>query len=401
MTPPPNLKKKKPATTVETSKKGDSSNDPSGFHNPYNFVPILPRKVDHPELGDLHPSGHGAYHAELWSGRIAVTLTTQTPLLIPDAAKATADKNDHKTFPVRVNSQEQPYLAPSAVKGMLRSAYEAVTNSRLGVFEAHSDRLAYRMKAELGPIPARVELTDEGTLVLRLMDAPVPGSAGKLSRYKKGPKLHLDKGESQAALRYEGADGLPQHGEHVWVKLKAKGYIEAIRRWADKPSNMDEWQEGWVCITGANVKDKTSERVFLPSSSDRLIPVSAGITRLWSELVRNYQEVHIKDLEDRHRKGQKAYQYLGQNPGKTAWSRHVHISSEARLKVGTLCYVELRGDEVTGVQPVTIARRLFTQAPSQLLHRSLKPAMQMTELSPSDRVFGWVKQRGKGRVISF
>ena len=393
MASPPKLKNKKPVKAAVIENSRDTREKPSGFHNPYNFIPVLPRKVDHAELGDRHPNGHGAYHSSLWSGRIAVELTTQTPLLIPDAAKVEVDRNDHKTFPVRIDSQGRPYLAPTAVKGMLRSAYEAVTNSRFGVFEKHSDRLAYRMQAEPGQIiSARIEPTSEGTLALRLMSR----SAGKLPRYKKGTTLPLDKGERQAALKYENSNDLPQHRDHVWVQITEHGYITTIRRWADKPDNLGEWKEGWVCITGANIKDKTSERVFLPSPADRFIPVDDNITKLWSRLIHDYQEIHVKDLEERRGKDQKAYHYLGSDPGDTAWSRHVHIPDEARLKSGRLCYVELRGNEVTGMQPVTISRRLFTQAPQQILPRSLKPAMQMAELSPADRVFGWVKQKGKG-----
>lgn len=109
------------------------------FHNPYNFVPALPRKTDDPELGDHKPVGHGRYLPDHWSGRIAVKLTTVTPLLIPDAAEMTED-NDHKTYPVRLGADGKPYLPPTSIKGMLRSAYEAVTNSRLSVFEKHDLR---------------------------------------------------------------------------------------------------------------------------------------------------------------------------------------------------------------------------------------------------------------------
>ncbi|PZO44747.1 MAG: TIGR03986 family CRISPR-associated RAMP protein [Phormidesmis priestleyi] len=383
----------RPAPAAATTPDANSSK----FHNPYNFIPALPRVTDDEALGDHHPKGHGAYHDDLWSGRIAVTLTTKTPLLIPDAAKVQVENNNHKTFPVRVDSQGRPYLAPTALKGMLRSAYEAVTNSRLGVFEKHSERLAYRMGAALGPVPARVELTAAGTLVLRLMRTNIRGDAGKLPRYEQSQNLPLDKGESQAALKYQVVDDLPQHGDHVWVQPRQQEYIEAIRRWAIAPPDPDQWQEGWVCVTGANIKEKKFERVFLSSPDDQLIPVTEDIIRLWSELVGNYQDIHKKDLEERQRDGDRPYHYLGQNPGKTAWSRHVYIKSEARLKEGTLCYVDLQGgNTVTGIQPVTIARRLFTQSPEQLIHRSLKPAMEMSELSPADRVFGWVKQKGKG-----
>lgn len=117
------------------------------FHNPYNFVPALPRDEVTGELGDHKPIGHGCYQPDRWSGRIAVKLTTVTPLLIPDAAEMT-DSNDHKTYPVRLGADGKPYLPPTSIKGMLRGAYEAVTNSRLSVFVKHDSQLAYRSPAK-------------------------------------------------------------------------------------------------------------------------------------------------------------------------------------------------------------------------------------------------------------
>ena len=153
------------------------------FHNPYNFVPALPRDskaIQDSELGDHKPKGHGRYRPNRWTGRIAVKLTTVTPLLIPDAAQMGVDDKDHKTFPVRIGTDGKPYLPPTSIKGMLRSAYEAVTNSRLSVFESHDARLAYRLPAKKGTsvIPARVEQRADG-LYLRLLEA------AKLPRYDK------------------------------------------------------------------------------------------------------------------------------------------------------------------------------------------------------------------------
>ncbi|WP_201766611.1 hypothetical protein [Picosynechococcus sp. NKBG15041c] len=74
--------------------------NPNNFHNPYNFVPALPRDEVKEELGDRPPVGHGRYLADHWSGRISVKLTTVTPLLIPDAAEMTNNEKDHKTYPL-------------------------------------------------------------------------------------------------------------------------------------------------------------------------------------------------------------------------------------------------------------------------------------------------------------
>src|SRR5580765_7272976 len=72
-------------------RREDSQHLTGDFHNPYNFIPAPPR--DHidgskSDLGDHMPVGHDSYKDDLWSGRIAVKLTTQTPLLIPDAGQA-------------------------------------------------------------------------------------------------------------------------------------------------------------------------------------------------------------------------------------------------------------------------------------------------------------------------
>jgi len=92
--------------TAETPK----AVNPNNFHNAYNFVPALPRDQVTGELGDSKPVGHGMYHSDRYSGRIAVKLTTVTPLLIPDASLEEEDNNNHKTYPVRVGKDGQPYL---------------------------------------------------------------------------------------------------------------------------------------------------------------------------------------------------------------------------------------------------------------------------------------------------
>ncbi|MEL6354785.1 MAG: TIGR03986 family CRISPR-associated RAMP protein [Cyanobacteria bacterium J06627_28] len=230
------------------------------------------------------------------------------------------------------------------------------------------------------------------------------GYTAKLRRYDAKKKneqkktLPIDKGRSKVALNY--SDGtLPDHGDHVWVKYNSKSYVVdgGIRRWKNPPKDRRDWYEGWVCITGANIESKRSERVFLSQEKDAFINIDNTIVQLWEELIRNYQQEHQKELLRRKENNQKPDHYLGSDPGETAWSRHVYIPEEIKLEKGTLCYVELdKGNNVIGVQPVTISRRLFDKAPIKLVDNSLKPPKQISELSPAERVFGWVNQKGKG-----
>lgn len=377
---------------------------PTKFHNPYNFVPALPRKTDHPELGDHAPAGHDRYHNELWSGRIAVRLTTHSPLLIVDAGRVEpyGKNKDHKIFPVQRDADDltKPYLPATSIKGMLRSAYEAVTNSRMAVFERHEDRLAYRMAAKIGPVPARVE-NRNGTLGLRVMQANVMGFAAKLPRYQDGKRLPKDKGESVAAIRYP--DGkLPQHGDKVWVDVD-RSIVNHIRLRDDSSAPGANWQPGWVCVTGPNINRKCYERVFLEGPSDSFISITPRHEELWRELIQNYQETHERDLRQRTKNKHMPWDYLGDKPGETGWSRHIHARGgerdEQRLCDGTLCYVEFVSNstsEISALIPVTISRRLYDVSPASLLSDSLKPASSPNHLSPAERVFGWVNQNGAG-----
>jgi len=364
------------------------------FHNPYNFIPTPPRKNDNSELDDRIPVGHGKYHENYWSGNITVKLTTKTPLLIPDAGNATEDNNGHKTYPLRIGVDSKPLLPITSVKGALRSAYEMVTNSRYSIFEKHEDRLAYRTPARITVVPARVE-SKEGKLFLRIMDdTGLVGETARLKRYEKNSR-NKDKGETNVATKYKGKNQLPKHGDAVWVKL-SRGKVEYIISRDENPSDTS-WKKGWVCVTGANINGKMNERVFIEQNNNELIPVTPEIKSLWEELIRNYQQTHVKDLEKRKAKNQSPTAYLGGKPGETGWSKHIWDEKELEFKEGTLCYVEFneRGN-ITAIQPVTISRRLYKYSPESLLDDSLKPAKKMEQLSPVDRVFGWVNQKGKG-----
>lgn len=367
------------------------------FHNPYNFIPAQPRNQEDLDLRDSPPVGQDRYHHDRWSGTISVRLKTATPLLIHDAAKVMMyekDKN-HLILPVRLGRDGLPYISPTSIKGMLRSEFEAVTNSRLGIFHKHDEKLAYRMTANKMNklIPARLEEKD-GVLKFRLM---MKETAVRLLRYDVKANLPEDKGESGTATRYP--DGiLPEHGEQVLVTV-VNSVVDEIQKDTEQPivNNGKRWRRGWVCITGPNVEKKKFERVFLESDKDKYITVLDEHHKLWNNLIQNYREIHQRDLKKRADVGQSPSAYLGKEPGKTGWSNHIHVPEYNILSSGTLCYVSLASDDkIKAILPVTISRILFDVSPSDLLASTLKPPTNRSEMSPAERVFGWVNQNGAG-----
>lgn len=435
---------KKDQTTQQPITRSQPSKDrqpvidqsPKFFHNPYNFVPALPRDKVTNELGDREPVGHDQYLPGNWSGSIRVKLTTKTPLLIPDAFQANEDGKGHKTFSLRMLNGK-PYLPSTSIKGMLRSAYEAVTNSRLSVFSKHDEPLVYRMSAANSFVyPAVVRKSKDGLKnVLRIMPGyVVMGSAGKLPCYKKD-SIEADKGLGEAALPYHHkSEFLPSHQDKVWVKFNSsndsndlpgriKPYFpgnlmkNVVTRICQRdnneplPDQYNTWHKGIVCISGANIKEKRYERVFIEDDkNDRRLLIDDRLNQLWTDMIIDYRNVKLnqRSLAKRKAENHQPDEYLGHEPGKTAFSRHIYEPGSEKLTPDTLCYVELdtklqRGEEqkitsknIKAILPVIVSRHFYDADPQSLLDRSLQPATKDEELSPADRVFGWVNQAGKG-----
>ena len=111
------------------------------FYKPSKPVPTLNRSAvpaDNP-LADRAPVGHHRYRPERWTGSLSLSLEARTPLLLLDGFSCRVDGNGHKTLDTRAQ------LLRTQLKGALRSAYEMITNSRLGcVKSSHSEPLQYR-----------------------------------------------------------------------------------------------------------------------------------------------------------------------------------------------------------------------------------------------------------------
>ena len=130
--------------TQGTDSSGSQSSSGDTFHNPYTFVPSPPR--DHIKAGEFagdfdplkYKLDHASLKKDLWTGHIPIKLTTVTPLVLLKDDGKKRDPKKHQIYEVL------DYLPESSLRGMLRSAYEVVTNSRYTCFH-NPDRLTYRV----------------------------------------------------------------------------------------------------------------------------------------------------------------------------------------------------------------------------------------------------------------
>jgi len=281
----------RPTQTQSSGRHANLGQKPD-FHNPYNFVPAPPRKTEHPELGDHLPVQHASFDPERFSGRIRIRMTAKTPIFVPDTDpdKSCPDSTGHKSFELRTDANGLPSIPSSSIRGMLRSAYEAITNSRFGRFSgSHQNRLAFRMDARESRrlVPAHVEKerirlltgTSEVSNDARPND---PMYAAWLPRYRNG---QIDNN----TIKYASGD-LPQHGEQVvcWIEMMQHSNpmfqywrVREVVRGSDlsqlreqpdpsaargkstpySPLQMKRVQ-GWICVTNANINRKHDERIF-------------------------------------------------------------------------------------------------------------------------------------------
>lgn len=418
------------------------------FHNPYNFVPF--GSVGTGDLAQGEPPGHSTYKTDLFEGSIEIELEAASPLLLFDPAKMTV-QNEHKTLDLLTTPDGKPILRPTSLKGALRAAYEAITCSRLGVLdERYKTSLARRMEASdgLSMVPARISPCGKKLELYRGKHSQNPKKkngrwqipsnvmyAAWLPMYQdgrtnpnpnpNGPVIN------NAAVKYPNG-GIPEHGDEIdcWLNLVKHSNpsfsywrVAHIRRTgttscaypstAKEAESKDNWcgghkhtktskykqAKGFVCRTNQNIKQKHDERVFFSFKGPDTVCLKKEWRDKWNQLVRDYQDIHEDDLHTRKQNSQKPYAYLGGEPGKTAWSRHVHTPSDAELEPGDLCYARVDQkdkDNIIGLYPVMISRELAEKAPYDLLDKTFLPADSEAEFSPADRVFGWVHQGDTG-----
>ena len=152
--------------------------------------------------------------------------------------------------------------------------------------------------------------------------------------------------------------------------------------------------EGYLCVNRQNMSRKHDERFFFLHPTDPNIPLDHDQVHAWTSLIENYQEQHERAIQ----KGK----LKPDIPGIPFFSRHISTGpgqlsvGERTLKDGDLCYAKVEQVAgswvVRGLYPVMISRKLHEKSPLDLLRKSLCPATRFEDLSPADRVFGWVNQ---------
>jgi CRISPR-associated protein (TIGR03986 family) len=304
-----------------------SGRDPDRFLNPYNFVRPLayPKNeaglgTDARLLGRCPPPPLDRYIS--LSGRIDCTLTTATPVFVSDSHEIQRE-GEHRTFRFsRVGSR--PVIPGTALRGPVRSVFEAVTNS---CWE-HVDggrRLSRRVETNIAArlVPARLiwdDKTGEGRLQLHTgisgfqpkgpFNAGVPLYAAWVLKYRSSSERRgMSTNAQQPSYANRVSPALPsdlKHGEQCFARLRRLTHpgdrpfffwnVEAMTRnrneLGEAPTGEDVLiQDGYYFCTDYNIKRKHDERFFFGRH-----PVEPKLKR---ETVQRYVQL-LADYRDQH-----------------------------------------------------------------------------------------------------
>ena len=433
-----------PGKPWETGLATTAAVNAAGFIHPYYFLALADRSRFPATLADESPIGHERLQPDRYTGTIRVRLTTKTPLLICDDESMIEDARGHKTFSMRTDNGQangKPLVMSSSVRGMLRSAYEAVTNSRFGVFpgkpvasgepaEKHGRRLGFRLPANTGldTVPVRI-VRQDGKLAAELL----AGSSRIIGEGRVQPGDPVFAAWCGAYRWTPPGPSETGHRAEVWAYLTPWHYHKVTS--SGKPIEFDfwnveevqagnlpkptaapspallrpafgnagpaswgtpDWHQGYLCVTGRNMGNKHDERFFFSCNPAPIIAALGNEPiQQWRQLIQDYQDQHRRELEN----GVTRPPAL---PSVCTFSRHITHNlvelaiDEQELTSGDLCYAQVaRAGEtwkVRALYPVMISRKLYDRSPLDLLPDSLRPATSIKGLSPADRVFGWVSQ---------
>lgn len=362
------------------------------FLNPYTFVPAYDRDGLPEGLADGPPPSRERLREECWTGRIGVRLTVETPLLLLATSRPrppSEGAQDHQVYPVLLRDG-RPHLPATSVKGMLRAAYETITNSRFGVFGDHTTPLAFRRDAGYALKMVPVSVVAEGVIgKFEIAAMEMYDKDGQT--ILKDPPRHLEK---VAAVIAGGKN------RNEVVRVLRPGAAADLR-----PGQ--RLVQGIAYVTGLTIERKTHERLFYleplePGEKRRPLPLArewSALAEDWHRLIRSYQEAHKELFGRRGLDGRRVepWERIGDGPGQLAWSPHIYDKDWLTLKPKTVCYAHLDSSgRVERLYPVLVPRDLYSAAPAELLPESLHPAPCYDRLSPADRVFGWVAPEGRG-----
>lgn len=424
----------------QTSQPRQSSRNQYRFLNPYNFVRPLPKSRPEPSennvLGNYPSPPHDRY-LEI-TGRITCKVEAQTPLFVSDSHETTENDKGHRSYRF-FQYKEKPALPASSLRGMVRSVFEAATNSCFAIFDGGGfDLREGRMPEKL--VPARVVKIDNSGAKLEILDCsqglPTNASIQGPNKMKAAvilaysPKvlntntdetfdpaqskipINLKDGERVAAL--VNLQAVPGRGGRYHYFVVETVVPTARHASLTETPGVTKKVFGYIHITGPNIENKHFERFFFRWDDDTLpqapewgdIPTQREVR---AETLAEYKE-HLKNYWDRHQNSIEKLNKTGSHwpitPDALPHPSYF-IEKDRKLCEGDVLYYIPKSEKGFPVlRPILMSRLPYKYTRLDLLKRvkHLHPCQDFNSLCPACRVFGWVSgemEPGQDKLVAY
>ena len=419
------------------------------IHAAANRIPVLRTNTalkNYPELNDREPASLDHFPAHTWSGSIRFSITAKTPLVYGSVDEET----NSISIPTEIldgssdTPKEIPVLPATMVKSMLSNAFERVTTSRLRIFGNYSDPLTYRTDpaASQKLIPAIVDPSKSKALLLtgthpRLAEVDILTKNRFEKRLQTIPVMRAATLRTEPGGQTEYAPGMT-HENLLDMILPSNGAVSRKIRFDAKLVNNGSYaywfiyalysdddderkpifnenaltgedlgetltkQAGYVYLTTdpedlgqhrRTFNKKVSERVFFiedeQARKDVTIPQTttdhpSPIDR-YLLTVQSYVDNWLDELERDPETTRTPNRFIRQH-------KAPHLKPPPSFLAYILVSKDLSGDEtVDTIVPISIGRDAYALSPLTVARRAnVAPPQNLSELSPADRLFGFV-----------
>ena len=362
------------------------------FVNPYTFYPGSDKKVSYEEYEDKK---------EYLTGKITVEIKTKTPLFIPHSGTEKAFKvpnapEEHKSYdfftysearegmPLNEKNAAKPVIPGSEIRGMIRSVYEALTDSCFSA--VNEDALLYKRTNDYYK-PALIRKARNGKYYLVINK----GAGKKQEIYIESYKLSMNAAKSagnftegQHVFFSDIPGKRPARVRNISIKqgrgLKNEGYIIKGEKGFNKKNYI---------VIALSAYGKSRQTIVSPKdelSDEELSTLEHVLSSYKDERVNK----HMK-------KGHKGYQDYAE-----AWEV---------FKAGNEGYFPVYASEVGSpghsfyyLSPACITKEAYQNTIGKILgnHGNLKPCSDPSDLCPACSLFGMVAKKGtKASSIRF
>jgi CRISPR-associated protein (TIGR03986 family) len=319
------------------------------FLNPYNFVRCLHLSKESKEgkdppgvkvLGRCAPPPQDRFVG--LTGRLVCELEAKTPIFISDS-EFVQDKGrrhkSHRFFRLENEKEKEDYAIPStSLRGMLRSVFEAATNSCFGVFEG--GLLGKRERPESYD---RTLLFEAGLIMETPKSSEKPGCVRKMMYYSLPHSKFPD-----YRNKYEN------NGEKVFVKIVNDRVVKV----KTPEDHAEDYMTGYLKTSDRGLPGRTRKRneyVFMKDSSSEDFELPYDV----------YQNYIIANRNN----------------------RHLHTKTP---KIGDTIWFRARENKIEEFGFSQIYRKPFKKSINDLLGNSFRPCSDYNNLCSACRVFGWV-----------